>query len=296
MKKIAINSDAREKILSGCKKIADIVRLTLGPKGRNVLIERNVGEPLITNDGVTIAKEIAFDCPFENIGARVLREASTKTNANAGDGTTTAIVLASEIIEKGSRSIAIGESPMHLKEGLILAASFVADELAKSAKSISTSAERAAIAINSCGNEEDGKLIAAAIDKVGASGIITIEENKNGKTTLLFIDGLELPCELASPYFCEEAQTLSTVFDGAKILLTDQKILSIKEILPILEYASREKIPLVIIADDFSPEVISALIINKVRAGIRVAALKCGFLQIDAKHCSATLPRLQVQS
>jgi len=276
MKKIILGAEAREKILGGTKKIADVVKLTLGPRGRNVLLDRGGAEPLITNDGVTIANEAEFECPFENIGARVLREASMKTNQTAGDGTTTAVLLAAEIIEKGLRRIELGSSPVLVKQGLEKAAEFVLKILAQSAKPISTFGERAAIAASSCGSSADGNMVAEAVGSIGANGIITVEENKNGKTALTFVEGLELDCALASPYFCEDVQGLSVTFENAKILITDQKIQSVKEILPILEAAAREKFPLVIIADDFTPEVVSALVINKVRAGIRVAALRCG--------------------
>ena len=276
MNKLLIGQQAREKILSGVRKLAETVKLTLGPKGRNVLLERPHATPLITNDGVTIVRDVKLECPYEDLGVQVLREASIKTNTEAGDGTTTSIVLAEQIINKASRRIALGESPVLIKEELLGAANFAISEISKTAKPVETDEQRRAIAINSCANVADGTMVADAVSKVGANGIVTIEENKNGKTTLTFVDGLELACELTSPYFCEDANTLSTTFENAKIFITDQKITSIKSILPTLEIAAKEKFPLVIIADDYSPEVVSALVVNKVRAGLRICALRCG--------------------
>jgi chaperonin GroEL len=275
--KLLLGDEARAKILSGVHKIAQMVKLTLGPKGRNVLIERTNADPLITNDGVTIAREVKLECPFESIGAQILREASIKTNAEAGDGTTTSIVLAEQIMTKAAKHINNGESPIMLKEGILVAADFIVSQITNTALPITTDEHRRAIAINSCANTTDGTMVAEAVSRVGIDGIVTIEENKTGRTTLSFADGLELSCELASPYFCEDAETLTTTFENARLLITDQKIVSIKDILPILETAAREKYPLCIIADDYTPEVISALIVNKVRAGLRVAALRCGY-------------------
>lgn len=273
--KLLLGVKAREKVLAGAYKIAEAVKLTLGPKGRNVLIERQHASPLITNDGVTIARDVKLECPYESMGAQVLREASIKTNTEAGDGTTTSIVLAQAILEHASRYIAAGVSPVFIKEGLLVAADFVVTEVAKAAKSIRTDADIRAIAINSCSNIADGIIVADAVSRVGAKGIITIEENKTGTTTLCFVDGLEIACELASPYFCEDPNTLSTTFENAKVFITDKRINSIKEILATLEDCAREKYPLVIIADDYSAEVLSALVLNKVRAGLRICALKC---------------------
>jgi len=277
MSKLLIGNEAREKILSGVRKLAEAVKLTLGPKGRNVLLERPHGAPLITNDGVTIAREVKLECPFEGIGAQVLCEASIKTNTEAGDGTTTSIVIAEQIMCKASRRIALGESSVSIKEGLFAAADFIVSEISKTAKPVETDEQKRAIAINSCANIVDGTMVAEAISKVGVNGIVTIEENTNGKTTLTFVEGLELACELASPFFCEDETTLSTTFENAKVYIHDQKITSLKDILPTLEKAVEEKTPLVIIADDYTPEVIQALLVNKVRAGLRVCALKCGF-------------------
>jgi len=276
-KKLLIGDEAREKILSGVRKLCSAVKLTLGPKGRNVLLERPHATPLITNDGVTIAREVKLECPFEELGAQVLREASIKTNIEAGDGTTTSIVLAEQIMNKAARRIALGESPVSIKESLSAAADFAISEISKAAKPVETDEQRRAIAINSCANIADGTMVAEAISKVGANGIVTIEENKCGTTTLTFVDGLEINCELASPYFCEDETTLSTTFENSKIYISDQKITSLKDILPILETAVQEKTPLVIIADDYTPEVIQALLVNKVRAGLRVAALRAGY-------------------
>jgi len=275
--KLLIGNNAFEKVLTGARKIAEAVKLTLGPKGRNVLIERPHAEPLITNDGVTIAREIKLECPYESIGAQVLREASIKTNLQAGEGTTTSIVLAEQILNTAARYIATGASPVFIKEGLLAATDYVVSQIEKSAKPISTIENIRAIAINSCANIVDGIIIADAVSRVGAHGIITIDENKNGNTTLSFVDGLEVDAELASPYFCEDASTLSTTFENAKIFITSKTLNSIKEILPILEECSREKYPLVILADDYTPEVLSALVINKVRAGLRICALKANF-------------------
>lgn len=277
MNKLLLGTEAREKILAGARKIAEAVKLTLGPKGRNILIERPHAEPLITNDGVTIAREIKLDCPYESIGAQVLREASIKTNSDAGDGTTTSIVLAEQILKAATRYIAAGASPVMIKEGILAAAEFVTSEISKNAKSIHTNAETRAIAINSCASTADGTMVAEAISKVGMKGIITVEENKNGITTLSFVEGLEVCAELASPYFCENPEALSTIFENAKVLVTDTQIKSIKQILPVLEKCAREKNQLVIIADDYTPEVLSALVINKVHAGLRICALKCNF-------------------
>lgn len=275
--RLLIGADARAKILTGARKIAEAVKLTLGPRGRNVLVERPNADPLITNDGVTIAREIELECPYEAIGAHVLREASIKTNTQAGDGTTTSILLAQQILELASKKISFGESPVLIKEGLFEAADVVVAEVSKAALPIERSGQRRAIAINSCANVADGIMVADAVSRIGANGIVTVEENKSGTTALTFVDGLELNLELASPYFCEDASTLSTIFKDAKVFITDKRINSIKEVLTVLEDCAREKAQLVIIADDYAPEVVSALVVNKVRAGLRVCALRCGF-------------------
>jgi chaperonin GroEL len=225
---------------------------------------------------VTIAREVTLECPFEELGAKVLREASIKTNAEAGDGTTTSIVLAEQILKLASRRVALGESPVFIKEGLLAAADFVIAQVQKGAKPVETNQQRASVAINSCANAADGTMVAEAVTRVGADGIITIEENNSGATTLTFVDGLEIDAGLAGPYFCEDPESLSTTFENAKVRILDQKLMSLREILPFLESAVQEKFPLVLIADDYSPDVIQALVLNKVRAGLRVCALKCG--------------------
>ena len=277
MKQIVMNGDAREKIMKGVNKISDIVRLTLGPKGRNVLIKRSNGSSLITNDGVTIAKEASFECPYENIVAEVIREASINTNSVAGDGTTTAIVLASSIIENAHKRIMLGCDPMQIKEKMFLETKKLICQIDKQSKKITTSDGIRAVAINSSANTQDGEMVATAIEKVGAHGVITLEENKNGKTTLKFVDGLEMPLQLASPYFCDT--DLNCTFENARVLVTDQKITTLKDVLPLLEQSMRDQFPIIIVADDFAPEIISALVVNRARAGVRVAALRCGFIQ-----------------
>ena len=274
MTKTLING-AREKILAGAGKLAGIVKLTLGPKGRNVIIDRLHAEPLITNDGVTIAREFKLEDPFENLGARVLLGCSIKTNETAGDGTTSAIVFGESLLKLGGKQISLGASPVLIKEGMTAAAEFLVSEIEKHALPAEGKDKIFAIAANSCASKTDGKTVAEAFERLGKNGIISVEENSLGQTTLSFTEGLEINTELASPYFCEDPVNQKTVFEDAGILVTEQKISSIKEILPVLEHTFSNKQPLVIIAEDFSADVVAALIVNRVRAGVRVAALRC---------------------
>jgi chaperonin GroEL len=266
-------NSARARILSGVNKLAHTVRITLGPKGRNVLIDRN-GTPLITNDGVTIARAFTAADPIENLAATVIKQASIKTNETAGDGTTSAIILAAEIMNKANRHITLGVSPVLIKEGLLTASQIASDAVKKIAKPANRYSDMLAVATNSCANQNDGELVARAFEKVGTDGVITLDENSNGKTTLTFVEGFECNCILASPYFCTDVERMESKLNNAKVLVTDQSVNRFADIVPVLEETKNENKPIILIAPDYTPEVISTLVLNRVRNNLNVIALK----------------------
>ncbi len=274
MKDFLSGTAARTKLKAGADKLADIVKLTLGPKGRNVALERKYAAPLVTNDGVTIAKEIELADPFENVGASLIKEVSIKTNSVAGDGTTTACVLASSIISEGIKNIEAGASPRQLKLGMEQGLKVITDCLKDQSKKVKTSADIKNIATISAGDEEIGGLIADAMDKVGEDGIITLEEGKTASTTLKLVEGLEFDRGFISPYMATNQDKLICELSNAKILVTDGKISNINQILAVLEVCNQRGLPLLVIADDYEQEVITLLVVNKLRGNLNCVAVK----------------------
>ena len=266
-------SRARKHIGNGTQKLSDIVGLTLGPRGRNVVLERENGTPLITNDGVTIARSIKFQNKNENIAAQILLQASSQTNQHAGDGTTSAIVLGAEVVRLGTRAIELGACPMKLKDEILGSARVAVSRVEALATPVNSFEAMVAVATNSCANPDDGEMVARAFEKVGSDGVVSLVENASGKTTLEHRTGCEVRAALATPYMIEDAGSLKTTYDDARVLLVEGEIKTLREILPLLEVTARENTSLVIIANGFSPEVLNALVVNRVRAGVRVVAL-----------------------
>lgn len=272
------NTKARKKIQNGAKILADTVKLTLGPKGRNVIIDREHADPLITNDGITIARNINLADSYENLGVVVIRQASEKTQKEVGDGTTSAIILANELLTRGNTQVALGSSPITIKAGMLHAAKIATDYVSTIAHPCQDNNKIFHIAANSCGNSNDANLIKDALEKVGTDGVVSIEEVNTLETTLTFSDGMELPLQLASPYFSDSPANFENTMANAKLLIVPSVIKSIKELLPILEYIAEVKQGLVIIAEDFSPEIIAALVLNRAKNGLNTIALKANRL------------------
>lgn len=274
-KQIIFSDDARQKLLAGVKKLADAVRVTMGPKGQNVVLDKKYGSPVITNDGVTIAKEIDLDDPFENMGAQLVKEAATKTNDVAGDGTTTATVLAHAIISEGLRNVAAGANPMMMRRGIEKAVDLVTKELAKMAKKITTKEERAQVATISAQDVAVGQLIADAMEKVGPNGVITVEESQTLGLEIEHVEGMQFDSGYISPYMVTDPARMEAVWDNPKILVTDKKISSIQDVLPLLEkLAQTGKKELVIIAEDVEGEALATFVLNKLRGTFSVLAIK----------------------
>ena len=273
-KEIIYGEEARKALQSGIDKLADTVKITLGPKGRNVVLDKKFGSPLITNDGVTIAKEIELDDAFENMGAQLIKEVSTKTNDIAGDGTTTATLLAQEFVREGMKNIAAGANPMVVRKGISKAVDTVVAELAKNSKVVNGSEDIARVATISSGDEEIGKLIAEAMEKVSADGVITIEESKTAETYSDVVDGMQFDRGYITPYMVTDTDKMEAVIDDAYILITDKKISVIQEILPLLEQIVQSGKKLVIIAEDIEVEALSTLIVNRLRGTFIVAGVK----------------------
>lgn len=273
-KEIIYGEEARKALQSGIDKLADTVKITLGPKGRNVVLDKKFGSPLITNDGVTIAKEIELDDAFENMGAQLIKEVSTKTNDIAGDGTTTATLLAQEFVREGMKNIAAGANPMVVRKGISKAVDTVVKELAKNSKVVNGSEDIARVATISSGDEEIGKLIAEAMEKVSADGVITIEESKTAETYSEVVDGMQFDRGYITPYMVTDTDKMEAVIDDAYILITDKKISVIQEILPLLEQIVQSGKKLVIIAEDIEGEALSTLIVNRLRGTFIVAGVK----------------------
>ncbi len=273
-KEILYSKDAREKMLKGVDKLADTVKVTLGPKGRNVILEKSYGSPLITNDGVTIAKEIDFKDAYENMGAKLVQEVASKTNDQAGDGTTTATVLAQAIIHEGLRAVDKGANPVLLKEGMDLASKKISNLLLDKTRTLETSQDIASVASISSGSEEIGDIIAQAMDKVGRNGVINVDESKGFETELELVEGMQYDKGYISPYMVSDTEKMEVDLENAYILVTDQKISTIKDILPLLESVVESNKPLFIIADDIENEVVSTLIVNKLRGTFNVVATK----------------------
>ena len=273
-KQIKYGEDARKKLLDGVNQLADTVKVTLGPKGRNVVLDKNYGAPLITNDGVTIAKEIELEDPFENMGARLVKEVSTKTNDVAGDGTTTATVLAQSMIKEGVKNVAAGGDPMAIKRGIDKAVNVAVDGLKEISSPVNGKEDIARVASISANNEEVGKLISEAMEKVSKDGVITIEESKTSNTELNIVEGMQFDKGYVSPYMVSDTEKMEASIENPYILITDKKISNIQEILPLLEALMQQSGKLVIICDDIEGEALSTLVLNKLRGVINVVAVK----------------------
>ena len=271
---IKFNEEARKALERGVDALADTVKITLGPRGRNVVLDKGYGLPTITNDGVTIAKEIELADQFENLGAQIVKEVATKSNDVAGDGTTTAIVLAQALIKEGLKMVAAGANPMFIRKGMEKASRKVVEELVKRAKKINNNSEIAQVASISAADEEIGSLIAQAMEKVGENGVITVEEAKSLDTTLEVVEGMQFDNGYLSPYMVSDAERMVSELDNPFILITDKKVASMKELLPVLEKTVETGRPLVIIAEDVEGEALATLVVNKLRGTLIVVAVK----------------------
>ena len=273
-KDIIFGEDARKALQSGIDKLANTVKITLGPKGRNVVLDKKYGAPLITNDGVTIAKEIELDDPFENMGAQLVKEVATKTNDAAGDGTTTATLLAQALVREGMKNIAAGANPMVLKKGMDQAVDTAVETIVANSKKIEGSDEIARVGAVSAADENIGKLIAEAMEKVTADGVITLEESKTAETYSEVVEGMQFDRGYIAPYMVTDTDKMEAVLDDAHILITDKKISNIQEILPLLEQIVKAGKKLLIIAEDVEGEALSTLIVNKLRGTFTCVAVK----------------------
>ncbi len=273
-KQILYGADARRALQSGIDQLADTVKITLGPKGRNVVLDKKFGAPLITNDGVTIAKEIELDDPFENMGAQLVKEVATKTNDVAGDGTTTATLLAQALIREGIKNVTGGANPMFLRKGIALAAEEVVKSLTASSKKVSGTEDIARVAAVSSGDETIGKLIAEAMEKVSADGVITVEESKTAETYSEVVEGMMFDRGYISPYMVTDTEKMEAVIDDAYILITDKKISNIQEILPLLEQIVQAGKKLVIVAEDLEGDALSTILVNKLRGTFTCVGVK----------------------
>lgn len=274
-KQIVFDAQAQQKLLDGINKLADAVKVTLGPKGRNVLLEKSFGAPRVTKDGVSVAKEIELADKFENMGAQMVREVASKTNDIAGDGTTTATVLAQAIYREGSRLVAAGHNPMEIKRGIEAGTAAIVDALDKLAKKIKDRAEIIQVGtVSANGNEEVGEMLAEAMEKVGEEGVITIEEAKGLSNELEVVEGMQFDRGYLSPYFITNQEKMQAVLEDAYILLSEKKISNMKDLIPVLEAVARSQKPLLIIAEDVEGEALAALVVNKLRGTLNVAAVK----------------------
>ena len=271
---IKFNEDARKALEVGVDTLADAVKITLGPKGRNVVLDRGFGAPMITNDGVTIAKEIELKDPIENLGAQIVKEVATKSNDVAGDGTTTATVLAQALIKEGLKMVASGANPVFIRRGMELASKKVIEELTKRAKKVESNEEIAQVGAISAGDTEIGQLIAQAMEKVGESGVITVEEARSLDTTLDVVEGMQFDNGYLSPYMVSDSERMVVEMDNPFVLITDKKIANMKELLPILEKTVELGRPMLIIAEDVEGEALATLVVNKLRGTLNIAAVK----------------------
>src|ERR1700741_4986953 len=274
-KDVRFGGDARQRMLRGVDILADAVKVTLGPKGRNVVLDKSFGAPRITKDGVTVAKEIELGDKFENMGAQMVREVASKTNDIAGDGTTTATVLAQAIVREGAKAVAAGMNPMDLKRGIDKAVGAVVEELKKRTKKITTPAETAQVGtISANGDTEVGRMISEAMQKVGNEGVITVEEAKGITTELDVVEGMQFDRGYVSPYFITNAEKMTANLDQPYILIHEKKLSTLQPVLPLLESIVQSGRPLVIIAEDVEGEALATLVVNKLRGGLKVAAVK----------------------
>jgi chaperonin GroEL len=274
-KDVRFSTDARDKMLRGVDILANAVKVTLGPKGRNVILDKSYGAPRITKDGVTVAKEIELEDKFENMGAQMVREVAQKTNDEAGDGTTTATVLAAAIVKEGVKSVAAGMNPMDLKRGIDIAVKAVVEDIKKRAKKVGSSAEVAQVGtISSNGDAAVGKMIADAMQKVGNEGVITVEEAKSLDTEVEIVEGMQFDRGYLSPYFITNAEKMVAELEDAYVLLHEKKLSQLQSMLPVLEAVVQSGKPLLIIAEDLEGEALATLVVNKLRGGLKVAAVK----------------------
>jgi chaperonin GroEL len=274
-KEVRFSGDARDRMLRGVETLANAVKVTLGPKGRNVVIEKSFGAPRITKDGVTVAKEIELEDKFENMGAQMVREVAQKTNDQAGDGTTTATVLAHSIVKEGAKAVAAGMNPMDLKRGIDLAVSAVIADIKKRAKKVGSSSEVAQVGtISLNGDATIGKMIAEAMQKVGNEGVITVEEAKALETDVEIVEGMQFDRGYLSPYFITNAEKMLAELEDAYVLLHEKKLSGLQALLPVLEAVVQSGKPLLIIAEDIEGEALATLVVNKLRGGLKVAAVK----------------------
>ena len=273
-KMIEFGEDARKKLQSGIDQLADTVKVTLGPKGRNVVLAKKYGSPLITNDGVTIAKEVELEDPFENMGAQLVREVATKTNDVAGDGTTTATLLAQAIIREGLKNVSAGANPMVMRKGMQKAVDAAIEAIKANSQAVNGSADIARVGTVSSGDEEIGKLIAEAMEKVTAAGVITIEESKTAETGLDVVEGMQFDRGYISPYMVTDTDKMEAVVDDPYLLITDKKISSIQDILPVLEQIVKAGQKLVIIAEDVEGDALSTLLVNRLRGSFNCVCVK----------------------
>jgi len=274
-KDVKFSGDARERMLRGVDILANAVKVTLGPKGRNVVMEKSFGAPRITKDGVTVAKEIELEDKFENMGAQMLREVASKTSDTAGDGTTTATVLAQAIVREGAKSVAAGMNPMDLRRGIEIAVHAVVKDIEKRANPVASSSEVAQIGtISSNGDAAIGKMIAQAMQKVGNEGVITVEENKSLETEVDIVEGMKFDRGYLSPYFVTNAEKMTAELEDVYVLLHEKKLSGLQSMLPVLEAVMQSGRPLLIIAEDVEGEALATLVVNRLRGGLKVAAVK----------------------
>src|SRR3989338_2665830 len=274
-KMLVFSEDARAHILKGVNTLANAVRVTLGPKSRDVVIEKSFGSPLITKDGVTVAKEIELENKFENMGAQMVKEVASKTNDEAGDGTTTATVLAQAIYREGAKLVSAGHNPMSIKRGIDKAVGIVVEELKNMAKPVKGSNEVAQVGSISANNDmEIGTMLANAMDKVGREGVITIEDSKTAKTEVTVVEGMQFDRGYLSPYFVTNSERMEAVLENALVLVYDKKISSMKDMISVLEAVAKQGRPLLIIAEDVDGEALATLVVNKLRGTLQVCAVK----------------------
>src|SRR6516225_9470985 len=274
-KEVKFSVDARDRMLHGIDILADAVRVTLGPKGRNVVLDKSFGAPRITKDGVTVAKEIELENKFENMGAQMVREVASKTSDQAGDGTTTATVLAHAIVKEGTKSVAAGMNPMDLKRGIDLAVNAIVDDLKKHSKTLTSNDEVAQVGtISANGDSEIGRFLAEAMKKVGNEGVITVEEAKSLETELEVVEGMQFDRGYISPYFVTNADKMLAEMEDPYLLIYEKKLSGLQELLPLLEAVVQTGKPLLIIAEEVEGEALATLVVNKLRGGLKVAAVK----------------------
>jgi chaperonin GroEL len=274
-KEVKFSVEARDKMLRGVDILANAVKVTLGPKGRNVVLDKSFGAPRISKDGVTVAKEIELEDKFENMGAQMVREVASKTSDQAGDGTTTATVLAQAIVKEGAKSVAAGMNPMDLKRGVDLAVDAVVEDLKKHSKAVTSNEEIAQVGtVSSNGDPEIGRFIADAMKKVGNEGVITVEEAKSLETELEVVEGMQFDRGYISPYFVTNAEKMRAEMEDPYLLIYEKKLSALNDLLPLLEAVVQTSKPLLIIAEDVEGEALATLVVNKLRGGLKVAAVK----------------------